>query len=59
MIKQRKAIKSKLLVFQVNDEGYRKFRRLNMSWTPLLVIKFFSILSAKTLSTESDQIFTR
>ena len=59
MIKQRKTIKWKLLLFQVNEEGYLKFRRLIMSWTPLLVIKFFSILSAKTLSSESDQFLAR
>ena len=55
MIKQRKTIKWKLLLFQVKKEGYLKFRRLIMSWIPLLIIKFFSILLAKTLSAESDQ----
>ena len=59
MIKQRKTIKLKLLLFQINEEGHLKFRRLIMPWTTLLVIKFFSILSVKTLSAESEQFLAR
>ena len=59
MIKQRKTIKLKLLLFQINEEGHLKFRRLIMPWTPLLVIKFSSILSVKTLSAESKQFLAR
>ena len=46
-----------MLLFQVNEEEYLKFRRLIMSWTPLLVIKFFSILSAKNFFSRKWPIF--
>ena len=59
MIKQRKTIKLKLLLFQINEEGHLKFRRLIMPWTSLLVNKFSSILSVKTLSAESEQFLAR